>query len=671
MGNRKLLILFLVIITLSLHNSLAQPPPPPNATCNGVFLSYVYNGGRPVPPTDPADQAHRFESTVTVLNNGKDELKSWMVFVGFNHSEILVSATNAVLADGTPLPASVGNGTVFAGFPETDLKTAIETAGDITQMRTQVQLLGTLFAKGEDLGTPLPANLTLVNREYSCPVFTTQGSRTLTIPVSKVSDKQLCFAMDDATLLTGNEMHVCCMRNLSPPTNVDGRDNFMPRKEGDLIIMYDVISTQESSYWAHVSISNHNPIGRLDNWNLSWEWMRDEFIYSMKGAYPSVVDATDCIFGRQGQFYKDTDFSQVLSCERRPTITDLPPTSANDTKLGMIPFCCRNGTLLPPSMDPSQSVSAFQMQVFKMPPYLNRTELNPPQNWKINGSMNNDYQCGQPVQVSPSLFPDSSGLPAQRAAVASWQVVCNITHFKEEKPKCCVSFSAFFNDSVVPCSTCACGCNNNPSQTCSADEPALLLPSESLLVPFDNRTKKALDWAKLKRKKVPNPLPCGDNCGVSINWHILTDYKSGWTARITLFNWGETNFADWFAAVQLDKAGPGFEKVYSFNGSLLSDSNNTVFMQGLPGLNYLVAETDGHNPRKDPRVPGSQQSVLLFTKKNMPLINVARGDGFPTKVIFNGEECALPTIRPSSGYRISAATGVLSIVVVLAVLLMQ
>ncbi|KAH8489123.1 hypothetical protein Peur_059288 [Populus x canadensis] len=632
------LCVILVIISLSAYSSLSQaPPPPPNSTCNDVFVSYTYNRGRSIPPFDPTNQAYRFESTVTVLNNGRDELKSWRVYVGFQYKERLTSATNAVLADGTPLPGFVGNGTEFVGFPATDLKTAIDTAGDLTQMEVRVELVGTQFGVG-DPGIPLPNNLTLVNDGYTCPAATTQG----------------------------NEMHVCCIRNVSSRPDNNLEDNFLPRQDGDVIIMYDVTRTYENYYWAQVNISNHNPLGRLDNWKLSWEWMSEEFIYAMKGAYPSVVDIRDCIYGRQGQYYSKTDFSQALSCEKLPTIIDLPPTSENDTNLGLFPLCCRNGTILSPTMDPSKSFSVFEMQVFKMPPYLNRSSLIPPQNWKINGTFNSDFECGPPIPVSPSHLSDPNGLPSKRSAVASWQVVCNITHFKDQSPKCCVSFSAFYNDSVVPCSTCACGCNTNPSQTCSANETALLLPYSTLLLPFENRTREALEWARIKRMTVPNPLPCGDGCGVSINWHVLSDYRGGWNARISLFNWDDNAFADWFAAVQLDKAAPGFEKFYSFNGSALPESNNTLFMQGFKNLNYLLAERDGDNPRKDPRVPGMQQSVISFTKKKTPGINVAGEDGFPTKVIFNGEECALPAIRPSSGHKTNAAP--FAFVIVLALL---
>ncbi|XP_062108700.1 COBRA-like protein 7 [Humulus lupulus] len=627
-----ILLLVLPCIPFSISQT-AVAPSPASDTCNGIFLSYAYTDGERIPPnlkTDRSHQPYRFESTLTVLNNGLDELKSWKVFVGFQHDEYLVSASNAVLADGNSIPGAVGNGTVFAGFPMTDLNTAIETAGDLTQMSVQVKMVGTQFGVASP-SVPLPTNISLANDGFVCAKPTMQGK---------------------------SEMQVCCTVDKNFKSNVTVDEEFLPRQNGDLTIMYDVIRTYDSNYWAQVTMANHNPLGRLDNWKLSWEWMKDEFIYTMKGAYPTVLDSSDCVFGLQGQHYKDLDFANVFNCERKPTIIDLPLTKYNDSILGFKPYCCRNGTILPPHMDASKSISSFQLQVFKMPPDVNRSELSPPQNWKINGTLNPDYKCGPPARVSPSQFPDPSGLPTNSTAVASWQVVCNITVVKEASPRCCVSFSAYYNESVVPCNTCACGCSRNTDRTCSTSAQAMLLPPEVLLVPFENRTAKAVAWAQLKHLPSPNPMPCGDNCGVSINWHLATDYTKGWSARITLFNWDETTFPDWFAAVQMRRAVPGYQKMYSFNGTSLelNGVNNTLFMQGNEGLNYLVAETDAVNPERDPRIPGKQQSVISFTKKLTPGINVAAGDGFPTKVFFNGEECSMPSVFPTSDQRRNSAT---------------
>ncbi|KAK4771155.1 hypothetical protein SAY87_031687 [Trapa incisa] len=79
----------------------------------------------------------------------------------------------------------------------------------------------------------------------------------------------------------------------------------------------------------------------------------------------------------------------------------------------------------------------------------------------------------------------------------------------------------------------------------------MLLPPDALLVPFDNRTLKVKAWAKIKHYPIPARLPCPDNCGVSINWHVNSDYRFRWTARMAIFNWDETVFEDWSVAVEL------------------------------------------------------------------------------------------------------------------------
>ncbi|KAG9459507.1 hypothetical protein H6P81_004015 [Aristolochia fimbriata] len=517
-----LLLLFSVFIPIS----LSQAPAPAQDACNGIFLSYLYKQGARIRPflSDPKRQPYSFKSTATILNAGDVPLKSWDLFIGFQHDEILVSSSPAILTDGTTLPAPVGNGTFFSGFPNSDLKTAIETAGDVNQIQVQIDLVGTQFGVRPPT-VPLPSNISLANDGYKCPTPTKQGT---------------------------NFMYVCCVRDPKFKANLTEEDDFLPRRDGDLIMYYDVLQSFASNYMASVTISNNNPLGRLDNWKLNWEWMRGEFIFDMKGAYTSKIDFSEC------------------------------------------------------------------------------------------------------------------GLQSTTSAIATWQVVCNITQPKGSKPRCCVSFSAFYNDSVIPCETCACGCPSSMASACSTRQPALLLPPDALLVPFDNRTQKALAWADLKHFRVPKPLPCGDMCGVSINWHVATDYRRGWTARITLFNWGDTSFGDWFTAVQLDKAYPGYEAMYSFNGSTLPDVNNTVFMQGLPGLNFLIAESDGANPSKDPPVPGKQQTVISFKKKATPGINVVSGDGFPSKVFFNGEECSLPSTLPTSDGHMPRIQSWLSLLLILA-----
>lgn len=434
-------------------------------------------------------------------------------------------------------------------------------------------------------------------------------------------------------------MFVCCTKDPKAKQMKEKLTKYSPRRYGDITIAYDVLQANKNNYYAQITIDNRHPLGRLDHWNISWEWQRGEFINSMKGVFSHKRDTSKCLYGPAGKFYGDFDFGQPgVNCDKTPILSDLPPSLKDDEKVGKIPFCCRNGSVLPPTLDPSKSHSIFQINVMKMPPDNNiRTALTPPMKWTIDGLLNPQYKCGAPVRVDPQEFPDPSGLQAVNLAVASWQIICNITKPKPNQNRCCVSFSAYYNDSIIPCNTCACGCDD--TRSCDPNAGALLLPSEALLVPFANRTAKAKAWADLKKLPVPKKLPCGDNCPVSINWHVNSDSVGGWTARMTIFNWQSNPFEDWFAAVSFQRSYHTFEKVFSFNGTKI-DKLNTLFFNGLKDMNFLVGLTNGSRP-SDPQVPGKQQSVMTFNKKNMKDFDI-RKDGFPTKVYFNGEECALP-----------------------------
>ncbi|XP_074566874.1 COBRA-like protein 10 [Curcuma longa] len=620
------------------NDEAIHPPPKEQDSCNGVFLTYNFiSRTKEFPHVKNASaQSWAFKAQATILNTMTNELEDWSMFIGFQHEEILVSVGGAVITDGTDFPAHVGNGTTLSGYPQTNLLTSIETAGDMSQIQVVVDITGTQFGvKAPD--TPMPHTIKLVNPGYKCPA-----------PTKKKT-----------------QMFVCCVKDPKFKPNKTDTHHFLPRRYGDLTFAYDVLKSYESNYMAQVTIDVNSPLGRLDNWNLTWEWKRGEFIYNMRGAYTLRKDASDCLYGKAGKYYQGLDFSTVMNCETKPIIVDLPPERAKDNDIGNLPYCCKNGTLLPPIMDPSQSKAIFQVHVYKLPPDLNRTAFYPPTNWKIHGVLNAGYVCGPPFRVSPMKFPDPSGLMSESEAIASWQVVCNATRPKKHASSCCVSYSAFYNDSVIPCDTCACGCDG--SKSCNPDTRALLLPPEALLVPAENRTAKAKAWAKIKHYHLPQRLPCPDNCGVSINWHVMSNFHKGWTARITLFNWEDYNFKDWFVAVEMDKAYLGFEKAYSFNSTKLIGPgaiNKTFFLQGLEGLNYLIGETDGKNPETDPRVPGKQQSVISFSKKETPGIDVVKGGGFPTRVYFNGEECALPERIPRS-FAVHQHSAVSPLVVVL------
>jgi hypothetical protein len=96
-------------------------------------------------------------------------------------------------------------------------------------------------------------------------------------------------------------------------------------------------------------------------------------------------------------------------------------------------------------------------------------------------------------------------------------------------------------------------------------------------------------------------------------------------------------------------------QVYSFNGTTLNNTKDTLFMQGLEGLNYLMGIVNATDPTNKPPIPGKQQTVISFKKKKTPHIKLSKGAGFPIRVYFNGEECALPNKIPhNNGYSLTA-----------------
>ncbi|KAK2644422.1 hypothetical protein Ddye_019617 [Dipteronia dyeriana] len=146
-------------------------------------------------------------------------------------------------------------------------------------------------------------------------------------------------------------------------------------------------------------------------------------------------------------------------------------------------------------------------------------------------------------------------------AIATWQMVCNISRSKNGKSRCCVSFSAYYIESVILARLVLVATMLTTNVT-RMEKQCCFLQSAS----------DSLQEQNYKRKSVgkPEALPC------------------------------------------------------------------------LPGLNFLMGETNG----SDPRVPGKQQSVISFKKLKTPGIKIAAGDGFPSKVLFNGQECSLPTEIP-------------------------
>ncbi|CAL5392959.1 unnamed protein product [Camellia sinensis] len=108
-------------------------------------------------------------------------------------------------------------------------------------------------------------------------------------------------------------MHLSCQKDPKFKEEEEVKTKFLPRQFGDLSLTY-ILQVFEGDYLAQVMIDNFHPLGHLDHWNLTWEWMKGEFIFNMRGAYTRKKDPSECIYGPQGQYYQGMDFTPVMNC---------------------------------------------------------------------------------------------------------------------------------------------------------------------------------------------------------------------------------------------------------------------------------------------------------------------------------------------------------------------
>ena len=89
--------------------------------------------------------------------------------------QILVSAGDAVLASGEPMPVDVSNGTILTGSVPEKLMNAIETAGNLELISKKIPILGTEFGVKTD---PMPLSINITTKDYNCSVPTFRGSKS-------------------------------------------------------------------------------------------------------------------------------------------------------------------------------------------------------------------------------------------------------------------------------------------------------------------------------------------------------------------------------------------------------------------------------------------------------------------------------------------------------------
>lgn len=241
-----------------------------------------------------------------------------------------------------------------------------------------------------------------------------------------------------------------------------------------------------------VSIHNFQLFRHIEKpgWKLSWTWKEDEVIWNMWGAEATEQGNCTKFIGGGGQL--------PHCCEKKPTIVDLMPGAPYNMQVSN---CCKGGVLTSMVQDYTKSLASFRMVIGAFS--NNSTDINMPSNFTLGLP---GYSCGNPFHVPPTKFSHDSGRRFTQAlgeyketisgtsfycivtkyivifvwiccyltwfsggivVVETWNVTCSYSQFRSSPtPKCCVSLSAFYNDTIVPCPECSCTCQGLPGTNC-------------------------------------------------------------------------------------------------------------------------------------------------------------------------------------------------------------
>ncbi|KQK13144.1 hypothetical protein BRADI_1g08310v3 [Brachypodium distachyon] len=393
----------------------------------------------------------------------------------------------------------------------------------------------------------------------------------------------------------------------SAPATTEAYDSLDPN--GNITIKWDIREWTADGYVAVVTMFNYQQFRHISapGWQLGWTWAKKEVIWSMVGA--QATEQGDC------SKFKS---SPPHSCKRDPTIVDLLPGTPYNQQIAN---CCKAGVIDTFNQDPSNAASSFQVSV-GLAGTTNKT-VKVPKNFTLKAP-GPGYTCGRAIVGKPTKYFTSDGRRATQALM-TWNVTCTYSQFLAQKtPSCCVSLSSFYNDTIVNCPTCSCGCQNNntrPGSCVNENSPYL---------------QSAIDGPG---KYTGQPLvQCTSHmCPIRIHWHVKLNYKDYWRVKVTITNFNyRMNYTQWNLVVQH----PNFDnitKLFSFNYKPLTPYgggiNDTAMFWGMKFYNDLLMQA---GPL------GNAQSEILL-KKDSATFTFDKGWAFPRRVYFNGDNCVMPS----------------------------
>ncbi|KAF7851121.1 hypothetical protein BT93_L4434 [Corymbia citriodora subsp. variegata] len=377
---------------------------------------------------------------------------------------------------------------------------------------------------------------------------------------------------------------------------------------GNITIKWDIMQIQDSSYNVKVSLFNYQLFRHMEppGWRLSWTWIGDEVIWSMVGAEATLQ-------GNCSRFRNNLPHS----CEKQPVIVDLLPGAPYNMQTAN---CCKGGVLSSMIQDPSKYGASFLMSVGAASTFnaSNTTSSDTiPANFTIELP---GYTCGPPLIVPPSRFPSDGGRRWTQA-IGTWNVTCIYSQFRASlSPKCCVSLSAFYNSTIVPCPICSCHCPGSEGVRCANSSkmlPVLQLPHDV--------TKEARPLVSCSRHM----------CPIKVHWHVKQSYREYWRVKVTITNLNfAKNYSQWSLVMQHPNL-RSLTQVFSFNYKPLDQHgpiNDTGIFWGIQYYNDMLLQSGDE---------GYVQTEILLNK-DAEMFTFREGWAFPRKISFNGDECVMP-----------------------------
>ncbi|XP_043706637.1 COBRA-like protein 4 [Telopea speciosissima] len=371
---------------------------------------------------------------------------------------------------------------------------------------------------------------------------------------------------------------------------------------GNITIKWDIVSWTADGYVASVTMNNFQMYRHImtPGWTLDWVWAKKEVIWSMVGA--QTTEQGDC-----SKFKGNVPHC----CKKNPTVVDLLPGVPYNQQYSN---CCKGGVMASWGQDPSQAISAFQVSVGQSGTSNKTVKL--PKSFTLLGP-GLGYTCG-PAKIVPPTVYLTADRRRKTQALMTWNVTCTYSQILARKnPNCCVSFSSFYNDTITPCPTCACGCQNKKNCIQSSDP-------------------KVLREINTTRKDNTPLLQCTHHmCPIRVHWHVKLNYKAYWRVKIAITNFNyRMNYTQWTLVMQHPNLN-NVTQVFSFDYKPLvpyQSINDTGMFYGMKYYNDLLMEAG--------QLGNVQSEVLL--EKDPITFTFKQGWAFPRKVYFNGDECMLP-----------------------------